>query len=635
MHPSTHRSLLASALLWPLLITMVVLAGLFVTGYYQQQQLIRDNIARDVQVIAQRSDALANQLDRALQGAETSVNAYREELVAQWQKTDPALQQALAHRLRQQISLARDGAYRSVVSEFDAQRHAGIWLPKYIVWQAHYWPLLAVSAQVTQSYGRASVGKSFVDTWFMPAFGGIVIYWPEQAEFIYRAAADFDYRPTEWVTLTQPENNPSHGTQWTSLSFDEVSQMWMVSVVAPLYLNGQWSGSVGHDMPLSTLLSEVINNRFNIRDHFLLLSADGNVVASDQYEDLIVRNRGHLKLSEIAVPQFQTALSDLKQHGRSGRAQDEEAVTFAHTLAGGKFVLLQQVSLQVTTQVIQQTVTRGKWLMVLALVAQVLITIVLSYRAYRRAYKDFNDLDAVQERLRIALTDAAYNTREISAISYGISHDLRAPLRHLTGFTQMLREQSLTRMNADDLQLMHKIEASAARATRLTEKLLTYMRISQQELRCKEINLQALIERVIVESLAEWRNSKVEWKLNAQMMLYADPNMLRELFYQLFDNALAALSEQEHPQISVSADKHNPYIVIVVHDNGRGFEPERAEHLFEMFQRLQAAQENGPGVGLAIARRIVERHGGKVSAKSTLGEGSEFIIQLPLAARPL
>ena len=628
MQPSTHRSLLASALLWPLFITMVLLAVLYVVGYHEQQTLMRDNLAKHVESIAEHSKTTSERLDRALQTAEHSVAFFRDELIQQWLQYSTPMLQASAQQLRQRVALARDGAYRTRVDQFDAERQAGVWLPKFVDWKDDYWPLLAVSVHVTQSYGRGAYGKYFVDTWFMPAFGGIVIYWPDEPEFIYRAAADFDYRPTEWVTLTLPNNNPERMVRWTSLSFDEVAQMWMISAVAPLYLNAQWRGSVGHDIPLHLMLREAMQAGAGGQEHFILLSADGNVLASDRYHDRLIKQRGHLPLAELQQPQLQQALADLQRRGPIGRAEDQQNVSFAHPMAGGKFVLLHQVSLRPVVDAVNAAVNRGKWLIVLALFGQLLLTTALAYRAYRRAYKDFGDLDAVQERLRIALTDAAYNTREISAISYGISHDLRAPLRHMTGFTQMLRDQFLTRMNADDLTLVHKIEAATQRATGLTEKLLTYLRISQQEIRCKEVNLQSLLERVVVEALAEWPNSKVEWRLSAQMVVYADPVMLRELFYQLFDNALAAVAELPQPVITVDAERQAPYVIITVRDNGHGFDSARAEHLFEMFQRLSAEQERGPGVGLAIARRIVERHGGKIHAQSETGRGSKFIIQL-------
>ncbi len=629
MQPSTHRSLLITALLWPLLITVVMLGGLYIFGYYEQQRLVRDNTAQHVNTIVESSQALALDLDTEIRSAERSITSYRDEFVQQWQRQQDALPQ-LSRTFREHISLARDGAYRSRVETFDADRQAGVWLPKYIEWQASYWPLLAVAQTVTQSFGRGTQGRYFVDTWYMPSFGGIVIYWPKEPEFIYRAAADFDYRNSEWITLTTPINNPDRRVRWTSPSFDEVPQMWMISVVAPLYLDGHWMGSVGHDVPLNDVLRLTTATRNKTHEQFLLLSATGKILATDRYHEQLLAQHGQLTLAQLGDEQLNTVYDNVIGESRYAFAQSEKAISFAHKLADGQFVLLHQVSLQPVVALVDKSVARSKSLIAVALLLQFILTMILSYLSYRRAVKDFTDLDAVQDRLRIALTDAAYNTREISAISYGISHDLRAPLRHLTGFTQMLREQSLTRMNADDLALVHKIESATRRATRLTEKLLTYLRIAQQELRCKDLNLQSLLERVVVEAVAEWPNSKVEWRLNAQLMIYADPTMLRELFYQLFDNALAAVVNQTEPMIVVEAEKTVPWVRITVRDNGPGFDNERAEHLFEMFQRLSAEQARGPGVGLAIARRIVERHGGKIQARCEPDQGAEFVVQLPL-----
>jgi signal transduction histidine kinase len=632
MLPTTHRSLLMSALIWPLLITVVLLGALSLVSVYEQQRLVDENTELQVQAIAERSQRLARTLDFEIRHAELSVQAYRDEIRQQSTAQNAAQRQANSDALQNRVSLARDGAYRTRVDAFDAELHAGVWLPKYIEWQAEFWPLLAISEQVTQSFGRGAAQRSFVDTWFMPAFGGIVIYWPTEPEFIYRASADFDYRPSEWVQLTTPSNNPERITRWTNPSFDEIAQLWMISVVSPLYINEKWWGAVGHDVLLNDVLKVVAADANDNYEQFLLLSNSAQLLASSRYNEQLIAQQGKLTLDQINEPQITTLVTQLGEQQFASQ-QNSDSISFAHRLGNNHFILVHQVSLLSVTEIITRTLARSKWLVVAALLMQLLLTIVIGFRSYRRAIRDFNDLDAIQDRLRVALTDAAYNNREISAISYGISHDLRAPLRHLTGFTQMLREQSLMRLNGDDLSLVHKIESAARRAIRLTEKLLTYLRMAQQETRCKEINLQSLLERVVVEIVAEWPSSKVEWQLNGHVMIYADPAMLRELFYQLFDNALAAVNQQSQPLICVDTEKMSHALRIVVRDNGVGFPEERAEHLFEMFQRLNAEQTRGPGVGLAIARRIVERHFGKIHAHSQLNAGSEFIIELPLSPR--
>jgi PAS domain S-box-containing protein len=223
--------------------------------------------------------------------------------------------------------------------------------------------------------------------------------------------------------------------------------------------------------------------------------------------------------------------------------------------------------------------------------------------------------------------------RELEAFSYSVSHDLRAPLRHINGFVEILQSTSET-LSEDDRELLKTIADSAKHMGKLIDDLLSFSRMGRAELRFVPVKLDGTVQEALNELRSELQHRKVEMHVGPLPTVQGDPVMLRQVFINLLSNALK-YSRDRHPAIiKVSAEETETEYVISISDNGVGFDPEYAHKLFGVFQRLHSPQEfEGTGIGLAIVRRVIARHDGRVWAEGEVNRGATFYIALPKMAR--
>lgn len=237
----------------------------------------------------------------------------------------------------------------------------------------------------------------------------------------------------------------------------------------------------------------------------------------------------------------------------------------------------------------------------------------------------------LEQRVHERTLELEHAARELEAISYAVSHDLRAPLRHLDGFVNILRESLNIRLSTDDLRLLNRMDAAFARMTRLVEGLLAYLKTGRRELKEQAVSLYHLASEIAEQEQEGSTGPDVLWHISDLPTVIADPVLIRELFVQLLSNAISFTRTREQPEIWISATEQGEHIELQIRDNGIGFDMAHAETMFEVFQRLQGADHGrGPGVGLAIVRRIVQRHGGHIKADGESGLGACFSISLPL-----
>ncbi|MFC4426423.1 sensor histidine kinase [Deinococcus navajonensis] len=221
---------------------------------------------------------------------------------------------------------------------------------------------------------------------------------------------------------------------------------------------------------------------------------------------------------------------------------------------------------------------------------------------------------------------------ELDAFVMSVSHDLRAPVRHMIGFLGLLR-----RALGDDIQANLKAvralevaEGAATRMNSLIDALLEFSRTAQQGLRLEPVDLGALVEAVRLDLQSEMENRDVTWVVSALPTVQVDRELLRQVMMNLLSNAVKYTRGMAQARIEVGAEEHAASWAIWVRDNGAGFEPAYADRLFGVFQRLHRQEEfEGHGVGLANVRRIVERHGGRVWAEGEPGVGATFGFTLP------
>jgi PAS domain S-box-containing protein len=223
------------------------------------------------------------------------------------------------------------------------------------------------------------------------------------------------------------------------------------------------------------------------------------------------------------------------------------------------------------------------------------------------------------------------SNRELEAFNYTAAHDLRAPLRHMHGFASLLRQAWYDKLDDDGRHCLDKISTSSKQMGLLLDDLLNFSRLGRVGLQASGVNLGQLVERIQHELEPESRGRSLTWEIGDLPDVEGDQALLHQVLFNLISNAVKYTSKREHARIEIGSQcgvGHN--ITIFVRDNGAGFEMEYVNKLFHVFQRLHKPRDfEGTGIGLAIVRRIVERHGGTVWAEGVPGQGATFYFSLP------
>lgn len=234
-------------------------------------------------------------------------------------------------------------------------------------------------------------------------------------------------------------------------------------------------------------------------------------------------------------------------------------------------------------------------------------------------------LQQANEHLQIA-------NNELEAFSYTVSHDLRAPLRHMVGFAELLEQKSAGLLDESGQRYLNLIKEAGLRAGRLIDDLLTFSRMSRAELRHSLIPMQEIVDRICGELNEEYPAHKIRWEVMPLPNIWGDPVLANQVWRNLLDNAVKYSSKQETSQTTVGYRKTSTELEFSVRDNGVGFDMSHAEKLFGVFQRLHETEDfEGTGIGLVTVRRIIVRHGGRTWAQSEPGHGAIFYFSLPLA----
>ena len=242
-----------------------------------------------------------------------------------------------------------------------------------------------------------------------------------------------------------------------------------------------------------------------------------------------------------------------------------------------------------------------------------------------------NDALEAQVLQRTSQLEAA--NKELEAFVYSASHDLRAPLRAIDGFSQMIVEDAGDRLDAGDVAHLQRVRAAARRMALLIDHLIALSRTARQDLSLAPADLSAMAESV----LADLREAEPERRVSAAvepgLAVTADAALLRVILTNLLANAWKFTSHHEKARIEVGAYEAQDERVFFVSDDGAGFDPEQADHLFGAFQRYHSADQfEGDGIGLATVQRLVARHGGRVWVEAAVDKGATFFFTLSPAA---
>jgi light-regulated signal transduction histidine kinase (bacteriophytochrome) len=232
----------------------------------------------------------------------------------------------------------------------------------------------------------------------------------------------------------------------------------------------------------------------------------------------------------------------------------------------------------------------------------------------------------VEERTR-KLKEA---NKELEAFSYSVSHDLRAPLRAIDGFSRILLEEYRGKFDEDGKRVLDIIRSNTQNMGRLIDDLLAFSRLSRKQMEASPVDMHGLAGDVFQQLQLGFTDQEVQFNLSPLPPTEGDPALIRQVFVNLLSNAAKYSRPRTQSVIDVSGYCENGDCVYYVKDNGVGFDMAYAKKLFGVFQRLHSVEEfEGTGVGLAIVQRIIHRHGGRVWAEGKVDEGATFFFSLP------
>jgi PAS domain S-box-containing protein len=242
-----------------------------------------------------------------------------------------------------------------------------------------------------------------------------------------------------------------------------------------------------------------------------------------------------------------------------------------------------------------------------------------------------DEIKNLNHDLELRAQELTSANKELEAFTYSAAHDLRAPLRHLHSFAGFLRESWYEKLDKDGKHFIDKIVTSSKEMGSLLDDLLNFSRLGRTELKRQDINIAQLVERIREDLQPDTDGRKLAWEIGELPKIYGDLSLIHQVLFNLMSNAVKYSRKSQDAQISIgSLNGHDDTVTFFVKDNGAGFEMEYVDKLFRVFQRLHRSEDfEGTGIGLAIVRRIIERHGGRVWAEGVPGKGATFYFSLP------
>jgi signal transduction histidine kinase len=249
----------------------------------------------------------------------------------------------------------------------------------------------------------------------------------------------------------------------------------------------------------------------------------------------------------------------------------------------------------------------------------------------RRRQED--EIRKLNQELSQRAAELEATNEELESFAYSVSHDLRAPLRHMAGYSELLQRQASSTLDEKSQRFIRTILDSAKKMGNLIDDLLAFSRIGRAETRKTAVDLEHLVQEVVAEIGQDTKDRDIAWKIGALPVCYGDRSMLKLVVTNLVSNAVKFTRMRRPAEIEIGCvDRNEKEVEVFVRDNGAGFDMQYINKLFGVFQRLHLPEQfEGTGIGLATVQRIVHRHGGKVRGEGTVDQGATFYFSLPKA----
>jgi len=334
-------------------------------------------------------------------------------------------------------------------------------------------------------------------------------------------------------------------------------------------------------------------------------------------------SRAEDALAELRHKKFDLLLSDLMMPGMDGIALLRAALAVDPDLVG----IIMTGAGAISTAV--EAMKTGAFDYILKPFKLNAILPVLARALALRELRMRNAALEAKVRQRSAQLEAV--NKELEAFAYTVSHDLRAPLRHIGSYAKFLSDSQDTRFDEKDREYLNRILNSTERMSVLIEELLAFARMGAIEMRPMQVDADSLLDEILRNLQPDMEGRNIVWKRPPLPPLQADPGLLRQVFVNLILNAVKYTRQRSPAEIEIGFREDSPEeTTLFVRDNGAGFDMKYAAKLFGVFQRLHRQEEfEGTGIGLASVRRIIARHGGRTWAEGKVDGGATFYFTLP------
>ena len=288
----------------PIITALIVLSILFWFGLKEQESLIKKGIDGTISQRTLLVTIIAEKIETILVNTKNS----SKHLASLLSQSFSSSVKTSSIEFNVLTNIFPDGTIRSNKKTYNPLNEAGVVLPNNLELSTKAQIEIINAKKTIDTYEINLANESYVDAWYMPKNGGIVIYWPKRSSFIYEAKPDFSYVDTEWLKPPNSHNKDLATSYWTPLLLDPVSNIWMLSAVSPIYVNGNWIGATGHDIPLVNVISETTLLEQQEGSHFILLSSNQELIASNIYAEKLKEANGHVLLSDLPERQWQKSL---------------------------------------------------------------------------------------------------------------------------------------------------------------------------------------------------------------------------------------------------------------------------------------------------------------------------------------